>query len=137
MLLAGYSYNIKFKPTSSLSNADGLSQLPLKNASLLGYLPNVDVAQIDTLPVAATKLESADSILSKVLYYTILEQESFKPYYDCHLELSIEGGTIFGVRVVIPLVLCQRVLAELHQSHQGGSENEGSSSLLFLAAWIE
>ena len=29
LLLAGYSYRIKFKPTSTHSNVDGLSRLPL------------------------------------------------------------------------------------------------------------
>jgi len=131
LLLAGYSYTIKFKPTSSHSNADGLSRLPLKNVTSLGYLPdaaNFNVAQIDALPVTAAELESTtrkDAILSKVLCYTRIGwpniiKEPFKPYYDRRLELSIEGGTILcGVRVVIPLVLRQRVLAELHQGHQG------------------
>ena len=131
LLLAGYSYIIKFKPTSSHSNADGLSRLPLKNVTSLGYLPdaaNFNVAQIDALPVTAAELESTtrkDAILSKVLCYTRIGwpnviKEPFKPYYDRRLELSIEGGTILcGVRVVIPLVLRQRVLAELHQGHQG------------------
>ena len=131
LLLAGYSYSIKFKPTSTHSNADGLSRLPLKNATSLGYLPdatNFNVAQIDALPVTAAELEAAtrkDSILCKVLYYTRsgwpnVIKEPFKPYWDRRLELSIEGSTILcGVRVVIPLALRQRVMAELHQGHQG------------------
>ena len=74
LLLAGYSYSIKFKPTSTHSNADNLLWLPLKSAASLGYLPdatNFNIAQIDALPAA--KLEIAtrkDSILSKILYYT-------------------------------------------------------------------
>jgi len=100
LLLASYSYSIKLKPTSTHSNADGLSQLPLKNAASLGYLPdaaNFNIAQIDALPVTAAELEIGkhkDSILSKVLYYTKtgwlnVIKEPFKPYWDRHLELSI------------------------------------------------
>jgi len=131
LLLAGYSYKIKFRPTSTHSNADGLSRLPLRDSTALGYLPdatNFNIAQIDALPVTSAELEVAtqrDSILSKVLYYTRTRwpnvvKESFKPYWNRRLELSIEGNTLLcGIRVVVPLALRQRIMEDLHQGHQG------------------
>ena len=57
LLLAGYSYNIKFKPTSEHQPADALSRLPLKDSTTVGNLPdasNFNIAQIDSLPVTTT-----------------------------------------------------------------------------------
>ena len=114
LLLAGHSYNIKFKPTSEHQPADALSRLPLKDSTTVRNLPdasNFNIAQIDSLLVTTAELESAtrkDPILSKVLYYTRkgwpqIIQECLKPYWNRRLELSIEGHTILcGVRVVIP-----------------------------------
>ena len=62
---------------------------------------------------------------SKVLHYTRkgwpeVIPECLKPYWNRHLELSIEGNIILcGMRVVIPLVFRQRVMEELHQGHSG------------------
>ena len=47
-------------------------------------------------------------------------QEPFRAYWNRRLELSVEGNTLlYGVRVVVPLALCQLVLEDLHQGHQG------------------
>ena len=131
LLLAGYSYKLKFKPTSTHGNADGLSRLPFNDSTAVGYLPdaaNFNIAQIDALPVTSAELEVAtrkDVVLSKVLYYTRTRwpntiKEPFKPYWNRRLELSIEGNTLLcGVRVVVPLALRQRIMEDLHQGHQG------------------
>ena len=128
LLLAGYSYNIKFKPTSEHQPADALSRLPLKDSTTVGNLPdasNFNIAQIDSTTAELESATRKDPILSKVLYYTRkgwpqIIQECLKPYWNRRLELSIEGHTILcGVRVVIPGILRQRVLEELRQGHSG------------------
>ena len=105
LLLAGYSYNIRFKPTSAHQLADALSRLPLKDSTTVGNLPdsaNFNTAQIDSLPLTAVKLASAtckDPILSKALDYTRkgwpeVIPECLKPYWKRHLELAIGENTI-------------------------------------------
>ena len=54
--LAGYSYQIRFRPTKQHCNADGLSRLPLKDKSPVGNPPDptiFNVSQVETLPVTA------------------------------------------------------------------------------------
>ena len=69
--LAGYSYEIQFRPTMQHCNADGLSRLPLKDKSPVGNPsdPTIfNICQVDTLPVTANELQTAtcaDPILGK------------------------------------------------------------------------
>ena len=53
LLLSAYSYDIEFRPTSLHANADGLSQLPLPDSSILGN-PSDDtvfnLTQLENLP---------------------------------------------------------------------------------------
>ena len=75
LLLAGYQYEIQFKPTQKHANADGLSRLPLQGSSNGQCLSDVsvfNVAQISVLPVSVVqvcKATRADSIPSKVVTY--------------------------------------------------------------------
>ena len=142
LLLAGYSYSITFKPTSTHSNADGLSRLPLKNATSLGYLPdatNFKVAQIDALPVTAAELEAAtrkDSILCKFLYYTRsgwpnVIKEPFKLYWDRRLELSIEGSRGTGSYTTCT---SPEGYGRTPSRSSRGSANESTGSQPFLVA---
>ena len=77
LLLAGYQYEIQFKPTLKHANADGLSRLPLTSHNK----DNKDdvettlfnLAQIECLPVRAEQVQRAtarDAILSRVLQFT-------------------------------------------------------------------
>ena len=53
LLLSAYSYNIRFRPTQSYGNADGLSRLPLSDTHPVGNCedPTVfNLAQLDALP---------------------------------------------------------------------------------------
>ena len=67
-----YQYNISFKPTQQLGNANCLSRLPLPSNTVMEAF-GVDVfnvAQVDSLPVTAEQLGQAtrkDPVLSKVL----------------------------------------------------------------------
>ena len=66
-----------------------------------------------------------DPVLSKAFHYTKngwpnQVEDIFKPYWNHHNELCIEGGCLMlGARVVIPQRLQRKVLEELHRDHPG------------------
>ena len=87
-----------------------------------------NVAQIDSLPVTSTRLGQAtrrDRVLGKVWRYTKSGWPQdcpvhLQPYWTRRHELTVEGDCLlWGIRVVVPLSLQERVLQELHQEHQG------------------
>ena len=131
LLLSAYCYDIEYKPTKEHSNADGLSRLPLPQNEKSNVRIGVDVfnvAQIDSLPVTAARLGQAtrrDRVLGKVWRYTKSgwPQECpahLQPYWTRRHELTVEGDCLlWGIRVLVPLSLQERVLQELHQEHQG------------------
>ena len=78
LLLSAYQYNIEFCPTKAHSNADGLSRLslPQEETSEMSDESVFNVAQIETLPVSASKLRKAtqnDPILGRVQCWTSRE----------------------------------------------------------------
>ena len=106
LLLAGYQYEIQFKPTLKHANADGLSRLPLTSHNK----DNKDdvettlfnIAQIECLPVTAEQVQRAaarDAILSRVLQFTkngwpTAVDESLLPYFNKCQEITVEGGCL-------------------------------------------
>ena len=66
-----------------------------------------NVAQIETLPVSASKLRKAtrnDPILGRVLKGWPNEvPDVLKPYWIRWTKLTVEGGSVFwGIRVLVP-----------------------------------
>lgn len=50
----------------------------------------------------------------------LVQTKELKPYFDRRQELSIEQGCLmWGIRVIVPSELHQKVLTELHGGHQG------------------
>lgn len=132
LFLTAYTYKIEFQSSTAHANADCLSRLPLPSTSQFSdQATPADVfvvRQIEALSVTAVDLLAAtrtDPILSKVLRYsrqgwppTIFD--SLKPYFNRREELSLEDDCImWGVQVVVPTKLRNRVLEELHNSHMG------------------
>ncbi len=73
LLSSAYTYNIKFCPTKSHANADGLSRLPLTTLTVADPVPFASsifcVSQIQTLSVSSAQLQRAtgtDPVLSRV-----------------------------------------------------------------------
>ena len=128
-MLSAYNYVIQFRPTEEHANADGLSHLPLHLPP--GAEASVDAAcynlgQIQALPVTAAKLRACsrqDLEVSRVMHYTrngwpasVLPE--LKSFYSRRDELTIEGNCLlWGVRVVVPTKLRQKVLNDLHRDH--------------------
>ena len=79
--------------------------------------------------VSAKQIASAtlhDPVLSRVLYFTRVgwpkhnSQDELQPYWTKRLELTVEQGCLlWGIRVIVPPSLQDKVLEELHSSHPG------------------
>lgn len=131
LFLAGLDYEIQYRKSSDNANADTLSRLPLPDSpedkpdeAELFYLN-----QMEQLPVTAHQVRQAterDRLLSRVRYHVLNGWDSCKqdneilPFYRRRDELSLHHGIIvWGIRTVIPAVLRETVLNDLHSGHQG------------------
>ena len=131
LFLATFDYDIEYKSTTKHCNADGLSQLPLqvreREETEIDLSEVFHATQFELLPVtseAAAKETRRDPILARV-YESIVKgwsvcKDRDKPYYKRCNELTVHQGCIlWGIRVVIPNKLQDRVLEELHDGHLG------------------
>lgn len=131
LFLAGFDYDIEYKNTKEHCNADGLSRLPWqqheKGEEDFDSSDIFHAMQIDILPVTSemiAKETKRDPVLAKV-YNALMKGwsqrfDGDKPYYDRRSELTVHQGCIlWGIRVVIPNKLQERILEELHDGHQG------------------
>ncbi|XP_061717584.1 uncharacterized protein K02A2.6-like [Cydia pomonella] len=129
ILLSGYNYEIEYVP-SSKNCADALSRLPQgghdqKQNPEVTYLNFVE----DFLPVTNEQVKSAtsrDVTLSRVLAYvqsgwpTSCQDEEIKPFLLRRHEMYVDRGCLmWGYRVVVPTILREAVLKQLHVSHMG------------------
>ena len=85
-----------------------------------------NMCQIDTLPVTVSHLQAAthtDIVLCKVLHYTLngwpqMVSKELKPFFNRCNELTVECNCLrWGIRIVAPSKLRQKVLQEVHISH--------------------
>ena len=131
MLLAGLDYKIEYKTTTEHCNADGLSHLPIQQKELeeMGVDSSevFHATQFVPLPVtseAVARETRRDPVLARVQESIVrgwsARVDGDKPYYERRNELSIHQDYIlWGMRVVIPNKLQDRVLKELHDGHLG------------------
>ena len=129
--LSAYDYTIEFRSTAKHANADGLSRLPLKgtHAEEGADVRVFQVRQLDALPIVAEDVRRgtrSDRVLGKVLRFaregwpSAPPGEEFKPYFQRKHEMSIENDCLlWGMRVIVPAVFREQLLAELHQDHPG------------------
>ena len=126
LILTAYDYELEFRVTQDHANADMLSRLPLETAT---EEPVFHTTVSEELPVMAeqiVELTRKDPVLSKVWTDTLnrwpnhVNGAELQPYFKRKQELSVEGGVVlWGLRVVIPTPLKQRILGELHEEHLG------------------
>ena len=129
LLLSAYTYSISYKPTDLHSNADGLSRLPLPTTTEKDSVDSIfNMGQIQSLPVTASDIQKAtrsDRTLSKVFQHVRggwpkEVQKELEPYKSRQDEIVLEGGCLmWGIRVIIPEHLQQKVLQSLHANHPG------------------
>ena len=126
LTLATYQYKIVYKRGSEISNADGLSHLPLPASSSQTIpVPSEHVLLLEHLssgPVTATQIKTMtrqDKVLSRVLYFVqngwpATVEQTLKPYASRKYELSsLNGCVLWGTRVVVPTAGRKRILDDL------------------------
>ena len=131
LLLSAYQYEIVYRSTNKHANADCLSRLPLQ---VINHAAEVDdAAMINKLQIETAlgvdhvrNATRSDPTLSRVLDYTLsgwpeaIDLETIKPYFNKRNEITTEDGCVlWGIRVIIPKVLRDQVLNELHVDHPG------------------
>ena len=129
--LAGYQYRLVHVAGRSMSNADGLSRLPLPEApqdvpppadvvTLMDDLAEaVDVNQVRTGTRRDPTLSAAHRHTSEG-WPTASPDPALQPYFRRRTELSLQDGCLlWGSRVVIPPSLRDHVLRLLHDGHPG------------------
>ena len=133
LLLSSYHYEIEFKPSAEVANADALSRLQLgykKDASVEEEIFRVASQQLNKHPVSATDIarETArNQITARALSLTqhgwpnnFCTDPNLKPYFHRKHELSVEQGCLmWGMRTIVPPTLRQPILDELHRAHPG------------------
>ena len=149
IILSSYDYDVKYQPSASHGNADGLSRLPLQaepseqdeSAEIVCAL---EEHQLHSLPLRALDIQAAtskDPVLSQVYSYIARGwpdtahsiPEKVKPFFNKRLQLSITNGCLlWGLRVVIPPQYREAVLQLLHEGHPGMSRMK---SLAKLHVW--
>ena len=89
-----------------------------------------NISQLDRLPVTQNELRIAirrDPILSQVVRFTKYGWPSdvgieLKPYWNRKTELTVQNDFLmWGIRVIVPPALREKVLEELHSGHSGMS----------------
>ena len=132
LLLSSYQYEIRYRSSTDIANADALSRLPLQyqeDTSVEEHIFNITDLRLNCHPVSAREIarETArDRVLSKVFTLTqngwnqACDDPEFKPYYVRRNEISIEQGCLlWGLRVIIPPKFQTEVLNVLHEAHPG------------------
>jgi len=135
MLLAGYTYTIRYKPGSCMTHADALSRLPIPATSSEHEVPEEFVLLMDhlsTIPVTSADIQretDRDPVLSRVKKYTLSGwpsdlprkfQTELKLYKSHETEFSVQSGCVlFRTRVVVPPACRKAMLEELHSCHPG------------------
>ena len=144
----GYNFNIVYRPGSQMILADALSRLPnsdhCRDIDLDTRVDNIDFDN-DTIELRNIGLinfsdgkqsqivseTSHDSVLNALKEYVYngwpdntkelpTELRVYWPYRD---ELAIEGGILFkGKQILIPQILRENILKQLHQSHTGNEK---------------
>ncbi|KAF2888333.1 hypothetical protein ILUMI_17840 [Ignelater luminosus] len=126
--LSGYNYDIEYKKGKLVSNADGLSRLPMDGVTdvpdclySFNLINNVPLHNGDI--VGALK---KDNVLIKVVDMTIsgwpnaIHDQQIKPYFKKRHELTVEQNCLLlGNKVVVPEALRNRILELFHEQHLG------------------
>lgn len=130
IFLSNYRFRIVHKPGAKISNADGLSRLPLsENTDDVDKIFYFSPAR--ELPLTAKDIAhetSKDSVLSAVREMTWhgwprSVEAQYQPFFVRRFELSVDDAClIWENRVVIPRALQQEVLLLLHEQHMGISK---------------
>ncbi|CAH8609833.1 unnamed protein product [Dicrocoelium dendriticum] len=139
-LLLGYDFGMRYLSTDSIGQADALSRLintgrrDQEDAVIASIAAESDVSYmiqdaVCNLPVNGLMVAQAtkqDAVLQEVLTYTRsgwpkkCPNEALTQFFTRRGALSeVDSCLFFADRIVIPEVLRQRILRELHKGHPG------------------
>lgn len=133
VFLSGYQYEIEFRGTKLHGNADALSRVPLHSVDQPQDKKDpIDLfynKHFDDLPVTCVQIRrktQRDPLLSQVLDYVVRGHfpqgcnDELKPNFNCRDELNVfQGCVTWGNRLIIPNILREKVMTELHFGHIG------------------
>ena len=134
LFLSGFNYDIEFISTKRHCNADAMSRLPLSSSNDEDdNEPSAEdifhISQIQYLPMTHAVIQretKRDKILSQV-YDQVQNGWQFQskgsllaPFYSRRNEITIhQDCLLWGIRVIIPSKLQNKVLNLLHSTHPG------------------
>ena len=131
LLLAAYNYKLEYRAGKLNGNADALSRLPIDAEPEDVTMPCVSVNMVELVNAPVTEEEvkketQTDQLMSKVMKHVRdgwppeCKEEQVRPYWLRRAELSVEGECLlWGSRVIIPSMLRETVLTQLHEVHPG------------------
>lgn len=130
LILMAYNYEIEYRQSADHANADALSRLPSKDRDGTAEEGQIFYFSVmEDLPVKANDIAHStnkDPLLSRIRELTLngwpshVKEESLKPFFQRKTELSVEQGCVlWGMRVIVPPSLRQKLLYDLHQGHPG------------------
>ncbi|XP_045778211.1 uncharacterized protein K02A2.6-like [Maniola jurtina] len=131
--LGAYDFEIEFVRSIENCQADALSWLPLHSADSRVTSENERGSYLnfirDDFPLSFKEIKTEipkDPLLSKVYGYVMFGwpnkaiSEPEKPYFNRKDNIHIDQGClIWGYRMIIPKILRERVLKEIHDGHPG------------------
>ncbi|XP_045535455.1 uncharacterized protein K02A2.6-like [Papilio machaon] len=127
--LAAYDFKVEFVRSADNGPADALSRLPLaKEGRSVDSVDYLDLVE-DSVPVGykdVARETERDALLCKIKRYVMFgwptapSCDEERPYFARKQDFAIEHGClIYKYRIVIPTVLQQKVLEEIHDGHLG------------------
>lgn len=138
IILSAYNYVVHYVSGNNNLVADYFSRAPLKctnkseetdnNVDVDTYyaLKFLDEASPATTTREITQATDSDTVIQTVIRYMQkgwprnIQCKSVFPYFQCKSDLQYEKGCLFrGHRIVIPSVLRDKMLRELHDTHLG------------------
>lgn len=136
--MSQFEYDIEYRPILKHSNVDALSRLPdkklRKEEEDAREVNLIATENIEILPVTHKKVRIAtarDKVLSKVLalihnnWPSLIgkKEVELQSYFKKREELTVypvyQGVIMWGIGVVIPHALQQKLLTSLHETHAG------------------
>ena len=127
-----YTFKIEYRLTRQFGQADGLSRLPHGFDCSFDETQLASENQVNQLlgkPVTAKDIAEEtqkDKLLSQFLKFVQsgwlihVRNPFFRLYSHRHIELSVANECLFwGLRVIIPTTLRNRVLKSFHSTHMG------------------
>lgn len=130
VFLSAHDYDIEYRKSEDHANADALSRLPHGHSDVGKEGTVYTLGAVDEdFPVHAVDIAHAtskDPVLSKVFdccltgWTETCTDEDLRPYHSKRHELSCEQGCVmWGLRVIIPSSLRDKIMTELHREHPG------------------